>query len=143
MTRVVGPGGRSLVLALLTIACGSDSSTAPKGAEPCTGSVALHVTAGQTPDISWTPACKLFLVGVEQVSDGHDLWFISADSISGGAGIVPPVRYGSTPAGTHQFENFTPLTIGVAVRALAFRPGGPAGTDTANVVLAGVTEFTP
>lgn len=143
MTRAVRSNRTWFALALLTIACGGDSSTAPKDAEPCTESVTLHVTSGLTPDISWTPACKLFLVGVEQVSDGHDLWFVSADSISGGAGILPPVRYGSTPVGAHQFENFTPLTRGVAVRALAFRPGGPAGTDTVNVVLAGTVQFTP
>jgi hypothetical protein len=132
----------SVALALAATGCGSDA-TAPSSESICPGQVEMHVSAGLTPQISWTPRCKLFAVGVEQASDGHDLWFIEADSVAGSGGISSPVTFGSVPAGTHLFDGPSPLQAGVLARAVALVPGGPTRTDTTQVVLAGFVEFTP
>jgi len=104
--------------------------------------VQIHASAGATPEFTWTPACKLLILGVELSSNGHDLWFVAADGTSDGRGITPPVRYGSVPVGTHLLAPPAPppLQLGVSVNALGFRLGGSTGVDT---VLAGALVFTP
>ena len=52
--------------------------------------------AGLTPVIRWTPACRLFLVLVEDPTAGTDQWGVLSDSTNG---IAPPVTYGTLPAG--------------------------------------------
>ena len=133
-------GGALLVLA--ASACGDSSSTAPSTTNPCSGDVQIHMTAGPTPDLSWTPNCRLLMVGVELSSSGHDLWFVAADAVSGTAGLTSPIRYGTVPVGAHSVETPNPpaLQPGVSVNVLGFRLGGATGRDT---LLAGLLVFTP
>jgi len=126
-------------VSLFATACGTDA-TAPKTQGMCSGNVTLHVTAGTAPDISWTPDCKLFLVGVEDADSGHDHWFIMSGDITAGGGLSSPVHYGVLPPGAVLFDGPEPLQQGVQSRALAFRL---ANGDTANPILAGQLAFTP
>jgi hypothetical protein len=132
-------GGAIVVLS--ASAC-ADSPTALLATTPCATDVQIHASAGSTPDFTWTPSCRLFMVGVELSSSGHDLWFVAADNTSGGGGLTPPIRYGSVPPGAHLVETPAPpaLQPGVPINALAFRLGGSTGHDT---VLAGVLVVTP
>ncbi len=129
------PGVVTLVAAL---ACGSDSgSTNPRSLPECTGNVSIQVSAGIQPTFSWTPACRLFVLGVESASSGSDQWVI----ISAGANrITPGVRYGTVPAGAAQLEAPAPLARGQSYDVFLGRYTGP---DPDDGVLIGVKAFTP
>jgi hypothetical protein len=141
MRRLMQSTAVLVTLSLFAIACGKDTSE-PSARGMCTGGVKLHVTAGLTPDISWTPDCKLFMVGVELASTGDDRWFVASTDISTAGGLSSPIHYGVLPPGAVLVDGPVPLQQGVANNALAFRL--PAvNPDTANPILAGVLVFTP
>ena len=83
------------LLAGLAVSAGCSDSTSEATLPECTGTVAPTIGAGLTPVIRWTPACRLFLVLVEDPTGGTDQWGVLSDSTNG---IAPPVTYGTLPA---------------------------------------------
>ena len=56
---------------LPSLACSSDSN-GPSGQATCAGNVTVTVSNSTAPSISWTPACRLFFVLVEEAQG--DVW---------------------------------------------------------------------
>lgn len=124
------------VLAILAsgLACGYDS-TSPGGQAACTGNVSVAVSSGTTPSISWTPACKAFLVLVED--NGGDVWGV----ISDGTNAIPtPVQYGVVPPSATELTPPSALSPGTAYSVAVHRWTGPGAQDGA---LIGTKPFTP
>lgn len=116
-------------------ACSSDP-TSPGGPLPeCTGPVTIEVSSGTSPTFDWSPACRLFLLLVEQ--DAADHWIVITDSTNA---IAPPVRYGVLPAGARQRDPATPLAAGQTYDVVLFRWTGPGGDDG---ILIGNQAFVP
>lgn len=125
-----------MVAAGLTAGCsdGNDPDTLPE----CTGAVSLSVGAGATPAISWSPACRLFLVLVEDPTGTGDQWGVLSDSSNA---IVPPVRYGTMPPGaTRELLPAAPLQPGHEYQLTVFRFTGPEHEDGQVI---GQTTFAP
>lgn len=122
-----------VALAFALVAC--RDSTAPNQPE-CTGNVDIHVSGGTTPTITWTPACRVFVLGVEE-EGGRDVWLIVSE---GGNRIASGVRYGTVPAGATSDESAIALVAGRTYTIFAARHTGPASDDG---VLAGTRDFTP
>ena len=86
------------------------------GAEPlpeCSDRPVPHVTAdtGLTPLLSWTPACRAAKVQVQDtLADLRwpPVWAFEVDQNS----VVPPLRYGATPAGAQNVVGPAPLQHG-------------------------------
>lgn len=127
-----------LVLASCTVLLGcSDDSTSTAELLECTGEVNVSVSAGTTPQFSWSPACRLFFLIVEPAASGTDLWSI----ISEGANrIAPPVRYGTVPADAEELDPPTPLLAGTAYKVVVARYTGPGPQEG---VAVGQQTFTP
>ena len=126
------------LLAGLAVSAGCSDSTSEATLPECTGTVAPTIGAGLTPVIRWTPACRLFLVLVEDPTGGTDQWGVLSDSTNG---IAPPVTYGTLPAGaTKELTPPNNLQTGHAYRLDVLRFTGPGHEDG---VLAGQVTFTP
>src|SRR5687767_6149825 len=82
----------ALLVLVTSAACSADSS-GPANTGPCTGDVVVTASGGTTPTFSWTPACRVTGLLVEE--GASDTWFLEAI----GVGIAPSVTYGSPPAG--------------------------------------------
>ena len=97
-----------LFLAGAHLACGGDPDpVSPISVPTCSGPVEVTVSGGTTPTFTWTPACTVHILLVEQ--GATDRWFLVATSEGG---IAPGVRYGIVPAGAEQAEPAIPLTAG-------------------------------
>jgi hypothetical protein len=126
-----------LVLLLSTVACSGDSA-GPTGAE-CpvgTASVTATVTQGAGPVFSWTPACAVAFLIVEE--DASDMWWISpfADEEAlisatpeAANRIAPPVTYGQVPAGMAHSDETLPLVSGRSYDVALWRML-PAGSQS-------------
>lgn len=112
------------VLAIALGACsGDESATEPAELPECTGTVALRVGPGTTPEFSWQPACRLASVLVEptQRGLGGDHWSIYSEANT----IAPPLRYGVTPQGATLRRDPRSLSAGVQYRVVVrWREGG-------------------
>ena len=78
-------------VAVCLSACG-DATAPEEQVEQCTddtGSVVVTVGAGLTPSFTWSPACTVAAILVEEGAD--DRWFAGAPTNV----IAPPVTYGS------------------------------------------------
>lgn len=126
--------GCVLAILLASVACGSDT-TSPSEQVACTGNVAVSVSSGTTPNISWDPACKAYSVLVE--GDGGDVWGIASED--GENAIATPVRYGVVPAGATEFAPPSLLSAGTTYSVAVFRWTGPPEDGT----LIGTKAFTP
>jgi hypothetical protein len=126
--------GCVLAILLAGPACGSDT-TGPSEQVACTGNVAVSVSSGTTPEISWDPACKAYFVLVEE--DGGDAWGVISED--GANAIATPVRYGVVPTGATELNPPSPLSPGTAYAVGVFRWTGPPEDGT----LIGTTTFTP
>ena len=125
-------------LLCVTAALACSDSNAPGALPECTGAVTPKVGSGTTPRISWTPACRLFLVLVEDPSGGGDQWGVLSDSSNA---IATPVTYGSMPAGaTKELQAAIALTVGQQYHLVLYRFTGPGHEDG---TLAGEADFTP
>lgn len=118
-SRVGGIWRIGLGFALLAAiaACSGDrvtEPTSPLGA--CTSSVSISVSSGTAPTFTWTPACTVLGLIVEE-SGGGDLWFVWAER----EGIAPGVRYGSVPAGSVQDDSPEALQAGATYSLALFR----------------------
>ena len=119
---------------VILLACSDD----PSGIESlpeCNGGVTVTVSAGIEPTFSWTPACRLFGVLVEE--GGPDVWLILS---LGSNSITPPVRYGVVPQGATEREDPVPLVAGVTYDVTLARFTGP-GDDDGELIAN--QEFTP
>jgi hypothetical protein len=125
-----------VAIGLLSLAC--DDGAGPGTAAECTGPVAVTVGAGTVPRFSWTPACRLFLVLVEDPSGDGDQWGVISDSSNA---IGSPVKYGTVPAGaTSELLSPVALQAGHLYHMSVFRFTGP-GHEDGTVI--GETDFTP
>jgi hypothetical protein len=106
---------------------GDRDSTDPDTLPECAGAVSLAVGPGTTPALSWSPACRLFLVLVEDPTGSGDQWGVPSDSSNA---IPPPMQYGMVPEGaTKEMLPATPLQAGHEYRVTVFRFTGPGHED--------------
>lgn len=126
-----GAHPRLIVFVLLASVSCSNDVTGPETSGPCTTDVSVTVSGGTTPTFTWTPACRVIGLLVEE--GASDRWLLEAT----GAGIAPGVTYGSVPAGASQDAPAIPLVSGTTYEVILFR-----GTE-ANAIIAAVEEFTP
>jgi hypothetical protein len=128
---------RRLGAALVTVAALAGDEHAPAGPDdlaPCSGSVAVSVTAGTTPTFTWTPACAASAMMVEARTS--ERWFVAA---AGPAGIASGVTYGTVPAGASELgKPAATLVAGQTYTVTVFR----AAADH-HAVTAGHATFTP
>jgi hypothetical protein len=104
----------------------------------CAGAVSVAAGSGTTPVLTWSPACRLFLVLVEDPTGTGDQWGVLSDSSNA---ITPSVKYGTVPQGaTKELVAPTPLQSGHEYRLSVFRFTGPGHEDGE---LIGQTAFTP
>ena len=122
---------RLIVLVFLASVSCSKDVTGPETSGPCTTDVSVTVSGGTTPTFTWTPACRVIGLLVEE--GASDRWFLEATT----AGIAPGVTYGSVPAGASQDAPAIPLVSGTTYEVILFR-----GTE-ANAIIAAIEEFTP
>ena len=117
---------------LVVASCGDDDPVSTNAPAACTGNVTVTVTSGTTPTFSWTPACSIVALIVEE--GANDQWNVLAN---GDPGFGPSVVYGTKPAGSTQVGATTPLRAGVNYTVTVFR--GPL----ANPVISSLQFFTP
>lgn len=129
--RVVSILAASMAFVALA-SCGDDDPVSTNAPAACTGNVTVTVTSGTTPTFSWTPACSLVALIVEEAA--NDQWNVIAN---GDPGFGPNVVYGTKPAGSTQVGAVTPLRSGVSYTVTVFR--GPL----ASPVIAALQFFTP
>ena len=126
---------------VLIVAAAAGCADEPSGTDgpvpECTGAVSVTVGTGTTPTFTWTPACRLFLLLVEPVVGGTDLWSIISDSANV---IAPPVTYGVVPTGVQEGDPPTTLVVGSGYEVYLYRWTGPGRQDGA---LVGQATFTP
>jgi hypothetical protein len=120
----------SMAIVALT-SCGDDP-VSTSGPAACTGNVTVTVTGGTTPTFSWTPACSVVALIVEE--SANDQWNVIAN---GDPGFGPSVVYGTKPGGSTQVGAVTPLRAGVSYSVTLFR--GPLATP----VVSALQLFTP
>lgn len=108
------------------LACGN--ATGPEEqAMPCTddtGSVEVTVGPGLTPSFSWSPACAVAMVLVEE--DGSDMWSAITDETlwdnPATANLVAsPVTYGTAITGTTTSQEPLPLQTGHTYELVLWR----------------------
>jgi hypothetical protein len=127
-----------VVLFSVLAACG-DGPSGPRPAALCDGPVTVTVGSGTTPEFTWTPACRVEFLTVENVSDGTIMWVVLADPFTERA-IVPPVRYGVVPADAIDLSFGMSLDLQAGTRyALTLTISGFPGGD----VDVGRAEFVP
>ena len=110
---------------LAVMSCSDDDPVSPNAPAACTGNVTVTVTTGTTPTFSWTPACSIVALIVEE--GANDQWNVLAN---GDPGFGPSVVYGTKPAGSTQVGLLTPLRAGVNYTVTLFR--GPLATPVPN-----------
>jgi hypothetical protein len=76
-------------------ACGDDPA-GPRRAPLCEGPVTVSAGPGVRPELTWSPACRVHVLSLENLSDGTSTWFLLADPFTQRA-LVPPIRYGVVP----------------------------------------------
>ena len=126
------PVATFLIAGLLVAAACNGGGTGPEGLGPCTvDSVEVDVSSGTTPTFTWTPACLVFALLVEQ--EASDRWLLQAT----GEGIASGVRYGTVPRGAVAPDPAIPLQAGTTYEVILFR-----GTEDDAIIIA-IEEFTP
>jgi hypothetical protein len=132
-----------LIPALLLDGCGE-----PNGFEAgCQSQVSFVVSAGLTPQIGWSPDCKIGVLAIS-VYPGMSgtpgqrvsaLWMIRTRDRFGPANLLrPTVRYGEPPSGATALQDPEPLVAGTqyVVQGWVFDLEG-------QMVGAGTTAFRP
>jgi hypothetical protein len=99
------------------------------------GATAVSVSAGVTPSVNWSPACRVSFLDV--VSFGVSQWRVTSDSANL---ITPPVQYGVVPSGARQIAAPVILQAGFNYSVIIGRWIGPKATDLENV---GTLAFMP
>ena len=128
-----------ILLFFVISSCSDDDPASPRSQTPlaaCSGPVTVAVGLGRTITFSWSPACSLFLLLVENNSGG-DQWSIITDSTNA---ITPPVTYGVVPPGAT--ADFPPATLvsGTSYVVIVFRWTGPGKQEGVPI---GSEMFTP
>jgi hypothetical protein len=135
LTRTLVAQSVCVIASLLLLGgCSSDDDpTGPAVAlSPCTGAINVTVSSGTTPTFSWTPACTVAFMIVEE--GASDRWLLEA--IDPTKGIAPGVRYGTVPVGVRESSPAVALTPG-RVHDVTMYNGGSLSTLAAN------KQFTP
>jgi hypothetical protein len=101
LTRTLTLQAVRVFAALCTLGgCSGDSD--PSGPSvalaPCTGAIDVTVSSGTTPTFTWTPACTVAYMIVEE--GASDRWLLEATDLT--KGIAPGVRYGTVPSGARE-----------------------------------------
>lgn len=123
---------RSSLVGALVLSLVGCSDTASPNRDPCTGDVTISVSSGTTPTFTWSPACGVLAVLVEE--DASDIWIISA---TGNGTIGSGVKYGTVPSGAEEGTAPVALLAGHTYEVILFR-----GTED-DAVIAGIQAFTP
>ena len=126
---------RSLALIVavgVTTAC----TTAPT--PTCTALTAIHVSAGTSPTVTWSPDCAIGSIQVAKQFGGDVMWHAfgarNAQDIPSNT-LRSGIRYGTLPAGATQLGPAQALSVDTSYSVLveAYDPQGPvtffAGTD--------------
>ena len=100
----------SSVVALAS--CGGTDAVGTKDLLPCTGPVAISVSTGTTPTISWTPACKVYYLDIEVADTFEEIWAVA--NFDEKNTISPGVKFGVTPSDTRLIEGPVTLRAGTA-----------------------------
>jgi hypothetical protein len=131
---------RTLTWTLAPFLLGCGDSTGPEEPDeqviPCTeqiGSVDVTVSDGLTPTFSWSPACGVAMILIEE--DASDMWGAGTDedawSDPAAANLItPPVSYGATPTGTTAIQDALPLVSGRNYEVVLWRILPPSSTAT-------------
>lgn len=119
---------------VMLVGC-SDDSSGPEELPECTGQVTVSISAGTEPTFNWAPACRGFLLLVEE--GATDVWSVIT---LGSNDLAPPVTYGVVPAGATELDTPVPLMVGTTYDVILFRHTGP-GDDDGEIVT--IQEFTP
>jgi len=132
VSRVRFSVGRTVLAGALALSLAGCSDAAGPNRDPCTGDVTITVSSGPTPTFTWTPACGVIGLLVEE--EASDMWFISA---TGSGTIGSGVKYGTVPPGAT--EETPPLTLlaGRTYEVILFR-----GTQDDGVI-AGLKALPP
>jgi hypothetical protein len=125
------------VIAAAFVAC-KDEPTAARGLPLCTAPVAVTVSAGLTPTLNWSPACRVSTLRVRHAADGSPVWSLFADPLDERA-IAPGVRYGDVPPGVFgPLQPAPPLEAGTSYVLILTAIAIPIGE-----LEVGREEFTP
>ncbi len=118
--------------------CATNGTVEPPPPLPaCTDSVMIFVSGDTIPTFTWTPACKLGRLIVEEVVE--ERW--GTETLEHSNDWPPPIVYGVHPPGSENLEPAAPLYIGTTYKVSAYRwvdPANPEGFE-----LLGVRHFTP
>lgn len=127
----------ALLLVLAPSGCGGDALAPPA----CADGVAITVSRGTTPTMSWTPSCPaagLTVTSAQGVT--LNVWAIFTTDAENT--LQPPVRFGELPDGTSQLRDPLPLMSGTRYRiAVLVSEPAPEGGRTFSEV--GSLEFEP
>jgi hypothetical protein len=124
---------------LFSALVGCGDSSGPRPIALCDEAVTVTGTPGSSPEFTWSPACRVEVLGVEKLSDGTTTWFVLADPFTGRA-IVQPARYGVVPADALELtfwldQDLQPGTRDEVTLTISESPGGD--------VVVGRAEFVP
>ena len=118
------------------VACSGDL-----GLAPCTGEVAVSVSSGVTPTISWSPACGAMGMQVLSAAQGGAaIWYIATSDGTNRMGS--PVTYGRTPANATVLVAPQRLVVGQSYLAVILRADDPGAGQT-SISGTGSVSFTP
>jgi len=101
-----------LTVTAALVSCGPSEPATPVALSVCPDSVMVTITAGTTPQISWTPACRLSEIQVADSVNASFVWLVGRHASPADNLIVPPVTYGVPPTGVGVGYGPTPLVAG-------------------------------
>lgn len=100
--------------------CSGDPSDVPL--EDCPGdTVALAVSAGRAPMISWTPACGMSALDVFPAAGGSSLWVLYSGAQAAENPLRSGIAYGHAPRGALEVTGPVPLAAGTVYRVAIYR----------------------
>ena len=127
--------------ALVALAAAISASACGDAVSPvCPGDiVTVTASSGTTPEFTWTPACPVAQLDVDDMTQGGvNVWRISGQGTNA---IAPGLRYGETPTGVVQLRAPDPLVAGREYRLTVLRWVGDA--QSGGLAGGGVARFTP
>ena len=103
------------------------------------GNVTISVDTDGTPSFSWSPECKVYILGVETTGwDIGDVWLITSEE-----GFGPGVRYGEVPNGAVEVTTPYHQPLYSGREYVVFVYNDPDGLTDYSVESAGFQKFTP
>ncbi len=129
-----------ILLATSLASCGQDSPTGTDLPLECSGPLAVTVSGGLQPSFAWEPKCGMSWILIEATQRGTegDRWVIHSPTNI----IMPPVTFGTLPAGVSQYNPAQPLTAGVEYR-IALARVLDSGADAGKEKITTIVTFRP